>query len=571
MRARGQGLRRRAPPRSRPQRRRGCARPRPDPGGSPPRMPGAGKGSAAEPASAPNSTALNTLPVASASAAMSNARSSRAASRQADSSAARVRAAVGERDLLGHGEDAMGRGDEQRPVRRDEAALHRARGLHQLGGEHDIDVARHRHQREHRLAAGRLRRRFGEQFDVVDRRAGALGDAGNGGRLREIAAVLGKIDDPVRQHAAALAAQRNHGDGDRPRRQRSGVHLARHAAARRASMRRCRAPITALRSFVLEPVPRRGIGDDRGAVERGAKHGRVRHLPAQSAADAGIDHLGHRLAAQRVGIGRERERGASRQPNAGMIAGAGIGIDAEALAHHALAALQALAHQRPHAPLLVEHAFRLGDDDLRPLDRGSERLLERVAHPADVIGARDRAHPVDADAAHRLLDRVLGRAHGIVGGGGGHVLPAGRRRVAVVDHDQHVVALVEDGVADARGEPVVPEAAVADERDGALAGRGIERAGAGAAQPVAHGGIAEVERRQDREQMAADVAAHVMRPELALDELHGGEDRPLRTAGAKRGRAAVHLSRDALLRLGHAVIRSAARRRRERSPSRSGR
>jgi hypothetical protein len=162
-----------------------------------------------------------------------------------------VRAAVGERDLLGHGEDAMGGGDEQRAIRRDEAAFHRPRGLHQLGGEHDIDVPRHGHQREHRLAPGRLRRRFGEQFDVVDRRAGALGDAGNGGRLREIAAVLGKIDDPVRQYAAALAAQRNDRDGDRPRRQRSGVHLARHAAARRASMRRCRAPITALRSLCL--------------------------------------------------------------------------------------------------------------------------------------------------------------------------------------------------------------------------------------------------------------------------------------------------------------------------------
>src|SRR5262249_29618507 len=47
-----------------------------------------GKGSAPDPASAPNSTALNTLPVASASAAMSNATSARAASRQAASSAA---------------------------------------------------------------------------------------------------------------------------------------------------------------------------------------------------------------------------------------------------------------------------------------------------------------------------------------------------------------------------------------------------------------------------------------------------------------------------------------------------
>jgi hypothetical protein len=78
-------------------------------------------------------------------------------------------------------------------------------------------------------------------------------------------------------------------------------------------------------------VPGRGIGDDRGAVERWTKHGRVCNLAAQPAAHAGIDHLGHRLAPQRVGVGRERQRRASRQPNAGVVAGAGVGIDAEAL------------------------------------------------------------------------------------------------------------------------------------------------------------------------------------------------------------------------------------------------
>src|SRR5262249_24825749 len=155
------------------------------------------------------------------------------------------------------------------------------------------------------------------------------------------------------------------------------------------------------------------------------------------------------------------------QPNAGVVAGAGVGIDAETFAHHALAAFQTFAHERPHAALLVEHAFGLGDDDLGAFDRRGKRLLERSAHLADVIGARDGAHPIDAAAAHGLLDRVFGRAHAVVGGGGRHILSAGGRRVAVVDHDQDVVALVEDGVADARGESVVPEAAVADERDGA--------------------------------------------------------------------------------------------------------
>ena len=49
---------------------------------------------------------------------------------------------------------------------------------------------------------------------------------GHRGRLREIAAVLGEIDDPVRQHAAAFAADRDDGDGDRPRRLARGVHAA---------------------------------------------------------------------------------------------------------------------------------------------------------------------------------------------------------------------------------------------------------------------------------------------------------------------------------------------------------
>ena len=50
-----------------------------------------------------------------------------------------------------------------------------------------------------------------------------------------------------------------------------------------------------------------------------------------------------------------------------MIAGAGVGIDPEALAHHALAACHPLAHERALAPLLVQHAFGLGDDHLRAL------------------------------------------------------------------------------------------------------------------------------------------------------------------------------------------------------------
>src|SRR5205823_8510369 len=134
--------------------------------------------------------------------------------------------------------------------------------------------------------------------------------------------------------------------------------------------------------------------------------GRGGGLDAKSAAGAGIGHLRYGLAPQRIGIGRERERWTAREPDAGVVAGAGVGIDAEALAHDAPALLQALAHQRPHAPFFIEHAFGLSDDDFWALDRGGERLFERIAHLRDIVGARERAHPFDADTAHGLFDRV---------------------------------------------------------------------------------------------------------------------------------------------------------------------
>ena len=156
----------------------------------------------------------------------------------------------------------MGGGDEQRALRRDEAALDGARAFHQLGGEHDVDIAWDRHQREHRRAACRLRGRFGEQFDVIDGGAGALRDARHRGRLREIPAMLGEIDDPVGEHAAALAAERDHRNRDRPHRGdlrlRLGIHLCRQAAVRRPSMRRCSQPITAPRILLL--VRSHGVG-----------------------------------------------------------------------------------------------------------------------------------------------------------------------------------------------------------------------------------------------------------------------------------------------------------------------
>src|SRR6266700_6544060 len=105
-----------------------------------------------------------------------------------------------------------------------------------------------------------------------------------------------------------------------------------------------------------------------------------------------------------------------------------------------------------------------------------------------------------------------------------------------------IVRFVEHRVTDRGGQAIVPESAIAEERDRALVGLGVERRGSRTAEAVAHRGRADVERRQDREQVTADIAAHMMGAELAFDQLQGREDRPLRTAGAERGRARMYLT-----------------------------
>ena len=55
------------------------------------------------------------------------------------------------------------------------------------------------------------------------------------------------------------------------------------------------------------------------------------YFTAQPAPHTALIDMGDRLRAQRVGIGFYGERGAARKPDAGMIAGANILIDAESV------------------------------------------------------------------------------------------------------------------------------------------------------------------------------------------------------------------------------------------------
>src|SRR5262249_2573902 len=113
------------------------------------------------------------------------------------------------------------------------------------------------------------------------------------------------------------------------------------------------------------------------------------------------------------------------------------------------------------------------------------------------------------------------------------VLATGRRRIEIVDHHDHAVVLVVDGVGDAGGQPVVPEAAVAHDRDRLLVGLDVEGRRRRRTETVSHGSTADVEGWKCGEQMTADVASDLMRAEFPLHKLHRGKDRPLRAADAE--------------------------------------
>src|SRR5467141_749439 len=112
--------------------------------------------------------------------------------------------------------------------------------------------------------------------------------------------------------------------------------------------------------------PPRRILDDLGAIERGTQHGSVSDLTAQAAADAIVVHMCDGIRPQRIWIGCDRERGAAGQSDAGMVAGADVGIDAEARADDALAFAQILGDLRSNTALKRELAFAVGDDHLQP-------------------------------------------------------------------------------------------------------------------------------------------------------------------------------------------------------------
>ena len=79
----------------------------------------------------------------------------------------------------------------------------------------------------------------------------------------------------------------------------------------------------------------------------------------------------------------------------------------------------------------------------------------------------------------------------------------------------------------------MPETAVAHHRDRTTLVAHVERGGASGTESIPHDGAAEVERREGRKRVAADVGTDIDRAELALEELDRGKQRSLRTADAE--------------------------------------
>ncbi len=83
----------------------------------------------------------------------------------------------------------------------------------------------------------------------------------------------------------------------------------------------------------------------------------MRNFAAVAATDATVVDKRNCLSLERIRVGFNRQRRASTQANAGMIAGAGIFVDAKSIGKHSFAIVDGLRKKRFLPALLVQHAF----------------------------------------------------------------------------------------------------------------------------------------------------------------------------------------------------------------------
>ena len=256
------------------------------------------EGQAPLPATAPNRLALMTLPARSARSCRSKHMKRLAAARPASSTLFGSAMPLPGADFADRVAAVRGR-DQHAAVGRDQAALDGAAAFHQFGRHHQVHVARRGHQRQR--ARGAFDVGLGQQFQVIDGGAGALGHARHRGGLRPPAGVLGHVDDPVGEHAAPWPPMARTAIliGEAARGAAEVLMLLsmsepQSASCARRARARCRKPITA-RARGPEPVAAGGVVDDVGAIERGAQHGGMGHFTAVAAAHAAAFHVRDRV------------------------------------------------------------------------------------------------------------------------------------------------------------------------------------------------------------------------------------------------------------------------------------
>src|SRR5690606_25272083 len=105
----------------------------------------------------------------------------------------------------------------------------------------------------------------------------------------------------------------------------------------------------------------------------------------------------------------------TRQADTGVVAGADIGVDAKAFFDDALALFDGSLEYRLEAPLLVQHALGLGDDDLGPFLGGGQRFFDGGLNFGNAVGAVQHPYPLDPHTLDGIDNGIVGGSAFVVG------------------------------------------------------------------------------------------------------------------------------------------------------------
>jgi hypothetical protein len=106
----------------------------------------------------------------------------------------------------------MRRSDHRGPVWRNVADLGGARGFDQFRSNHHVNLTGHRGQCKDRSPRSEFGQGNSGIFNVIRCRPGSLRDTWDRCTLRQIAGIANGGQGPIRQHAAAFAAERRDQD-----------------------------------------------------------------------------------------------------------------------------------------------------------------------------------------------------------------------------------------------------------------------------------------------------------------------------------------------------------------------